>query len=127
MNCGPLPGDCYTAAHAGLRTATHKLLHYRKQDAYELFDLVEDPQEQRNLLHGDGAQQEEIAARFAAMKQVLQRLQQDFGDTKGRFAEPSTWPTGGVHGPWTEYQALGVRSVAEAIALAGAKLLLLSA
>lgn len=115
------PGDHRTAAHAGVRTATHKLVHYWKQDAYELFYLVEDPQEQRNLLHGDGAQQAEVAARFAAMKQELQRLQQEFGDTEGRFAEPSTWPAGGVHGPWTGYETLGVRSVAEAIALAGAK------
>jgi hypothetical protein len=34
----------------GVRTATHKLIHYWKQDAWELFDLVADPAEQHNLL-----------------------------------------------------------------------------
>jgi hypothetical protein len=30
-------------AHLGVRTATHKLIHYWKKDAYELFDLTADP------------------------------------------------------------------------------------
>jgi arylsulfatase A-like enzyme len=46
------PGHHNTAAHLGVRTATHKLIHYWKKDAYEMFDLVQDPNEQRNLLHG---------------------------------------------------------------------------
>jgi hypothetical protein len=43
------PGHHNTVAHLGVRTATHKLIHYWKQDAYELFDLTADPTEQRNL------------------------------------------------------------------------------
>ncbi len=34
------PGDHNTAAHLGVRTATHKLIYYWKKDAYEMFDLT---------------------------------------------------------------------------------------
>jgi len=37
------PGHHNTVAHLGVRTATHKLIHYWKKDAYELFDLTADP------------------------------------------------------------------------------------
>ena len=46
------PGHHNTAAHYGVRTATHKLIYYWKKDAYELFDLTKDPTEQHNLLFG---------------------------------------------------------------------------
>ena len=37
------PGDHNTRAHYGVRTATHKLIHFWKKDQWELFDLVRDP------------------------------------------------------------------------------------
>jgi len=33
----------------GVRTQTHKLIHYWKQDAYEMFDIENDPAEQHNF------------------------------------------------------------------------------
>ncbi|NBS33211.1 MAG: DUF4976 domain-containing protein, partial [Planctomycetia bacterium] len=44
------PGHHNTRAHYGVRTASHKLIHYWKKDAWELFDLTTDPTEQHNLL-----------------------------------------------------------------------------
>lgn len=43
------PGAHNTAAHYGVRTDTHKLIHYWKQDEWEMFDLVHDPHELKNL------------------------------------------------------------------------------
>ena len=66
------PGHHNTAAHLGVRTATHKLIHYWKADAYELFDLTKDPTEQRNLLHSaSDATKPEVAAKFAELKTEL--------------------------------------------------------
>jgi hypothetical protein len=49
-----------------VRTATHKLIHFWKKDAWELFDLVKDPTEQKNLIN-DPAQ----AATIAKLKAEL--------------------------------------------------------
>jgi len=35
--------------HYGVRTATHKLIHYYQRDEWELFDLVKDPTEKRSV------------------------------------------------------------------------------
>ncbi len=43
------PGDHNTRAHYGVRTLTHKLIHYWKKDQWELFDLAADPSELHNL------------------------------------------------------------------------------
>ncbi len=43
------PGDHNTRAHYGVRTRTHKLIHFWKKDQWELFDLVNDPLELHNL------------------------------------------------------------------------------
>ena len=43
------PGDHNTRAHYGVRTRTHKLIHFWKKDQWELFDLVKDPSELHNL------------------------------------------------------------------------------
>ena len=40
------PGDHNTRAHYGVRTSTHKLIHFWKKDQWELFDLVNDPDSQ---------------------------------------------------------------------------------
>jgi hypothetical protein len=37
------PGHHNTRAHYGVRTATHKLIHYWKKGAWEMYDLVADP------------------------------------------------------------------------------------
>ncbi len=35
--------------HYGVRTATHKLIHYYQRDEWELFDLVKDPTEKQSV------------------------------------------------------------------------------
>lgn len=112
------PGDHRTVAHLGVRTATHKLIHYWKPDVYELFDLAEDPNEQRNLLYSPAdAARPEVAARFVELKAELARLQSEFRDD-GRFADPATWPTSSVDGPFDDKTPCGTKTIAEAIALA---------
>jgi arylsulfatase A-like enzyme len=110
------PGHHNTAAHLGVRTATHKLIYYWKKNAYEMFDLTEDPCEQHNLLYYvDEAQKPEVAAKFAELKAEISRLQEQYKDD-GRYADPSTWPAGSSDGPFGDKRPLGVKTVAEAIA-----------
>jgi hypothetical protein len=115
------PGHHNTAAHLGVRTATHKLIHYWKTDAYEMFDLTEDPTEQRNLLHSaEDARKPEVAAKFAELKAEIVRLQKQYKDD-GQYADPAAWPKGGVDGPFDAYQPIGIKTVTEAIALSTTK------
>jgi hypothetical protein len=101
------PGHHNTRAHYGVRTATHKLIHYWKKDAWELFDLVKDPTEQRNLIN-DPAQ----AGNIAKLKAEIVRLQKQLGDT-GQFADAI--PRDGVDAP-VDVPKLGLKSVREAVA-----------
>lgn len=50
------PGDHDTRGHYGVRTATHKLIHYWTKDQWELFDLVDDPNELHNLYGQPGTE-----------------------------------------------------------------------
>jgi len=110
------PGHHNTMAHLGVRTTTHKLIHYWKQDAYELFDLTADPNEQRNLLHlPSDASNPAIAAKFTELKNELARLKQHYKDTDDLYADPTTWPAGSADGPWDAYQASGTKTVSEAV------------
>jgi arylsulfatase A-like enzyme len=63
------PGDHNTRAHYGVRTRTHKLIHFWKADQWELFDLVNDPHELHNL-YGQPGQD----ALTAALKAELVRV-----------------------------------------------------
>ncbi len=101
------PGHHNTRAHYGVRTATHKLIHYWKKDAWELFDLASDPSEQRNLID-DPAE----AGRIAELKAEIVRLQNELGDT-GQFAREI--PRDGVDAP-KNVPVLGRKSVKDAIA-----------
>jgi arylsulfatase A-like enzyme len=113
------PGHHDTRAHYGVRTATHKLIHYWKKDAWELFDLAADPLEQHNLLFDETeAASPAVAGTFAALRAELARLQKIYRDD-GRYADPATWPPGGVDGPRPDKRPLGRKTVAEAIALTG--------
>jgi arylsulfatase A-like enzyme len=103
------PGHHNTRAHYGVRTATHKLIHYWKKDAWELFDLVRDPTEQKNLIDDPGQ-----AATVTALKKEIVRLQQQLGDT-GQFAD--ALPKDGVDAP-KNVPVLGVKLIKEAIAAA---------
>lgn len=85
------PGDHNTRAHLGVRTETHKLIHYPTLDQWECFDLVADPRELKNL-YGDPSAQPMIAA----LKAELARLKKELGD-EDQFADKQ--PGGGVNGP----------------------------
>jgi arylsulfatase A-like enzyme len=102
------PGHHNTRAHLGVRTATHKLIHYWKKDAWELFDLTKDPTEQHNLID-DPAQ----ADRIAELKRELSRLQKEFKDD-GQYSDEI--PKDGVDADFGAKKPLGMKSVAEAIA-----------
>lgn len=54
------PGDHNTRAHLGIRTTTHKLIHFWKQDQWELYDLVQDPEELKNV-YSDARNQQLIS------------------------------------------------------------------
>jgi hypothetical protein len=109
------PGHHNTAAHLGVRTATHKLIHYWKKDAYELYDLTKDPTEQHNLLYdAKDAKQPEVAAKFSELKAELTRLQKEYKDD-GQYADPATWPAGSADGPFDAYKPAGTKTVSEAI------------
>ena len=110
------PGHHNTRAHYGVRTATHKLIHYWKKDAWELFDLRSDPTEQHNLLY-DRADDPEVAAMFASLKAEIERLQRQYDDD-GLYADPATWPKGGSDGPFANRTLMGNRTVQEAMAAA---------
>jgi arylsulfatase A-like enzyme len=110
------PGHHNTRAHYGVRTATHKLIHYWKKDAWELFDLRSDPTEQHNLLY-DQATDPAVAGLFTELKNEITRLQTEYDDD-GVYAEPETWPQGGSDGPFGQREMLGTRTVQQAIAAA---------
>ena len=84
------PGHHDTRAHLGVRTATHKLIHFWKKDQWELFDLRADPAELRNLYGQPG--QETVAAE---LKATLARLRAELQDDD-RFADEQ--PPAGVDG-----------------------------
>jgi arylsulfatase A-like enzyme len=84
------PGDHNTRAHYGIRTDTHKLIRFWKSDQWEMFDLVHDPDEMRNLYH-DPAQQETVNS----LKAELFRLKKELKDDD-QFADKA--PPAGVDG-----------------------------
>ena len=63
--------------HRGVRTATHKLIHYYAEgDVWELFDLRKDPEELTNLYGTAG-----MEATTASLKAELERLRTEYRDT----------------------------------------------
>ena len=84
------PGDHNTRAHYGVRTRTHKLIYFWKKDQWELFDLVNDPQELHNL-YGEPGQE----AITASLKAELARLKKAMKDDD-QFANEQ--PPNGVDG-----------------------------
>ena len=71
------PGWHMVKRHYGVRTERYKLIHfYYDIDAWELYDIQEDPEELSNL-YDDAA----YAAIVKELKAELGRLRQKFGDT----------------------------------------------
>jgi arylsulfatase A-like enzyme len=69
------PGDHNTRAHYGVRTMTHKLIHFWKTGQWELFDLVNDPAELHNVYGLPGRE-----AQTAALEAELLRLKRSLKD-----------------------------------------------
>ena len=60
-----------------------------------------------------------VAKVFGELKGEIARLQRQYGDD-GRYADPDTWPRGGVDGePGGARESLGRKTAAEAIAASG--------
>lgn len=66
------------APHYGVRTDRYKLVYYYQTEEWELFDLVEDPNEMRSV-YDDPAR----AALVAELKDELRRLRLRYGDETG--------------------------------------------
>ena len=107
------PGDHNTAAHLGVRTATHKLIYYWRKDAYEMFDLTKDPTEQHNLLF-DQADEPAVAAKFAELKAEIVRLQKEYKDD-GQYADLKTLPKESSYSGPGDKKSSGSKTVTEAI------------
>ena len=69
------PGDHNTRAHYGVRTRTHKLIHFWKKDQWELFDLASDPYELHNLYGEPG-----VETLTASLKVELARVKRQVRD-----------------------------------------------
>lgn len=108
------PGDHNTAAHLGVRTATHKLIYFWKKDAYEMFDLTKDPAEQHNLLF-DQADQPEVAAKFNELKAEIARLKKEFKDDD-QYADAKDLPKDSSYRPSGTKEPSGTKTIADAIA-----------
>ena len=66
------------APHYGVRTDQHKLIYYYETEEWELFDLVDDPQEMRSVYDAP-----ERADLVATLKAELRRLREHYGDDTG--------------------------------------------
>jgi arylsulfatase A-like enzyme len=69
------PGHHNTPQHYGVRTDTHKLIHYWTKNQWEMFDLRNDPDELRNL-YNDPAHQKTVKR----LKAELYRLKKELRD-----------------------------------------------
>jgi len=84
------PGHHNTRAHYGVGTASYKLIYFWKKNQWELYDLVADPEEMRNV-YADPA----YAGTVKTMEEELYRLKKEVGD-RDQFADSQ--PPPGVDG-----------------------------
>ena len=74
------PAEHMVPRHYGVRTATHKLIHYYQQGEWELFDLQRDPDELRSV-HDDPA--------YAPVRAELER---ELRELRVQYAVPEVDP-----------------------------------
>jgi arylsulfatase A-like enzyme len=85
------PGHHNTRAHLGIRTASHKLIHFWKKDQWECFDLTKDPHELKNIYTDPAAQ-----PIITQLKEQLAALKKQYKD-EDQFS--TELPKDGVDGP----------------------------
>lgn len=70
------PGWHLVNPHYGIRTATHKLIHFYTMDHWELYDLGQDPQELHNHYRNPA-----YAQLRTQLREQLVQLREQYGDT----------------------------------------------
>ena len=69
------PDEHHVKPHLGIRTETHKLIHFYEDDVWELYDLSHDKNEVNNIYGLEGT--EEITSE---LKEKLERLKKQYGE-----------------------------------------------
>ena len=72
------PGWHLVNPHYGIRSATHKLIHFYTKDHWELYDLEQDPQELYNRYNSPV-----YAQVRTQLHEQLRQLRNQYGDTTG--------------------------------------------
>ena len=72
------PGWHMVNPHYGVRSATHKLIHFYTKDHWELYDLEQDPQELNNRYDNPAYAQDRIQ-----LREQLRQLRKQYDDTTG--------------------------------------------
>jgi arylsulfatase A-like enzyme len=80
------PSVHMVARHRGIRTGSHKLIHFYQFDEWEMYDLKADPGERDNLYGKPGT--EELAA---TLKTALEELREKYGDDSDISPMPEGW------------------------------------
>ena len=93
------PGFHGVARHYGVRTDRYKLIHYYQNDEWELFDLKDDPEDQKNLF---GA---------AGYADITSNLKKRLADLRIQYQVPNTDP----EVPW--YHGILIRVVEQLLKL----------
>ena len=70
------PGHHNVAAHYGIRTLHYKLIYFNKLKQWELYDMVKDPIEMKNLANDPA-----YAKTLEELKKEMLRLKKEFKDT----------------------------------------------
>ena len=72
--------------HNGVRTETHKLMHFYQFDEWEFYDLKNDPDELTNQYNNPA-----YADKVAELKTELERLRKHYDDTSDMSVKPMEW------------------------------------
>ena len=80
------PEEQMVPKHYGIRTLSHKLIHYYQFNEWELFDLEKDPHENFNLYKNEGYQK-----RVSELKSELNDLKIHFQDNSDISVMPEEW------------------------------------
>ena len=80
------PEEQMVPKHYGIRTLSHKLIHYYQFNEWELFDLEKDPHENLNLHKNEGFQK-----RLTELSSELNELRTHFQDKSDISVMPEEW------------------------------------